>query len=88
VTDTPESDWRLQNQERYLTGVTLVRRRWSQTRDNWDHDHCEFCWAKFAGDNIPDALREGWTTPDEYHWICDNCFNDFRARFSWTVIQD
>ena len=84
----PESEWRLQNQERYLTGVTLVRRTWTQTRDHWDHDHCEFCWAKFAGDNIPDALREGWTTADEYRWICDTCFNDFRERFGWTVIHD
>src|SRR5882672_12163284 len=80
----PESDWCLQNQARYLTGVTLVRRRWTQTRDNWDHDHCEFCMAKFMASEVPDVLHEGWTTPDEYWWICDTCFNDFHERFGWT----
>jgi hypothetical protein len=44
--------------------------------------------ANFAGDNIPDALQVGWTTPDQYRWICDNCFNDFHGQFAWVVIQD
>lgn len=78
-------DWRLQGQERYLTGVTLTRRQWRETRAGWDHDHCEFCSEKFADDRIPDALHEGWTTPDEYRWICDQCFADFRERFQWKV---
>jgi hypothetical protein len=41
-----DPDWRLQGQEKYLGGVTLVRRRWQQQRPDWDHDHCEFCGAK------------------------------------------
>lgn len=23
--------------------------------------------------------------PDEYRWICDTCFDDFRALFHWNV---
>jgi hypothetical protein len=82
-------DWRLQGQERYLTGVTLVHRAWRQTRPNWrNHDHCAFCWATIADHDGPGILREGWTTLDDYHWICDQCFADFRERFSWQIADD
>ena len=83
-----DHDWRLMGQQKYLTGATLVRRRWRQSRPHWDHDHCEFCGAKFADDRLADALHEGWTTPDEYRWICDGCFHDFRERFGWNVHED
>ena len=78
-------DWRLTGQERYLTGVTLYRRPWRQPKPDWDHDHCEFCGATFASDAVPETLREGWATDDEYRWICEGCFADFRDRFGWQV---
>jgi len=81
-------DWRVTNQEKYLTGVTLTRKAWRQTRQGCDHDHCEFCSAKFGGPDLQDALREGWTTDDEYRWICDPCFGDFRERFDWRTRTD
>lgn len=74
---------------------------WSET---WEHDHCEFCWAKFVDPAFSEAharlvredhevLTEGYaalgTGPegeDDYHWICDTCFNDFRERFAWRVV--
>jgi len=80
-----DSDWRLQGQERYLTGIALIRRHWRQSRANWDHDHCEFCGATFGADNEDDVLHEGWASPDEYRWICDVCFGDFREQFKWHV---
>jgi hypothetical protein len=83
-----DHDWRLMGQEKYLAGATLVRRQWRQLREDWDHDHCEFCGAKFGGDRLGDVLREGWTTPDERHWICDGCFRDFRERFGWNTQED
>ncbi len=76
-----DPDWRLTGQERYLSGVTLVRRQWRQSHPGWDHDHCEFCFAKFGDER----LREGWTTPDEYRWICDACFSDFKDQFNWNI---
>ena len=79
-----DSDWRLRGQEKWLKGLTLSRRFWRQTRPHWDHDHCEFCNAKFADAEWVE-VREGWTTPTEYHWICDQCFSDFRERFGWQV---
>jgi hypothetical protein len=82
-----EPDWRLTDQETYLTGVTLRRAAWKQSAPHWDHDHCSFCWAKFAELDDPEILREGWTTSDEYYWICDSCFEDFRERFLWVLAE-
>lgn len=79
------SDWRLQGQEQNLKGVTLYWKRYKVTRENWDHDHCEFCWAKFAELDGSDIFHEGYTTEDEYNWICKHCFDDFRDMFNWKV---
>jgi len=74
-------DWRLQGQERFLMRAAFARKRYTKHRDDWDHDHCEFCGRKFSqrqGD-----LNCGYVTADGRHWVCDNCFEDFRQRFHW-----
>ena len=85
-----KSDWRLQGQEKYLWGVTLVHRRYRRySKDpNCDHDHCEFCWAKFMVENFPDVLHQGYTTKDGYRWICEQCFADFKDMFEWQVVDE
>jgi hypothetical protein len=80
-----ETDWRLSNGGDYLKGVTLSRRSWRETRPQWDHDHCELCLAKFGDKRLPDALHDGFTTEDEYRWICETCFNDFRGFYDWRL---
>jgi hypothetical protein len=67
-------------------GCGFISTPWRQTRARWDHDHCEFCGAKFADAEWAE-VREGWTAPTEYHWICDQCFRDFRERFAWKVVS-
>ena len=82
----PKDDWRLREQESYLKGKVLYRRRWSARSAKWDHDHCEFCWQKFSaadGDG-----HDGYTTEDSYYWICPACFEDFRVAFGWTVAEE
>jgi hypothetical protein len=83
-------DWRLRDQEKYLMGASLVHRSYRRYAKNpeWDHDHCAFCWAKFMVEDYPDVLHEGYATADDYHWICDQCFRDFRERFQWQLIPD
>ena len=79
-------DWRLGNQQQYLQGATLHWRRYRAPRPDFDHDHCEFCWAKFAeSSTVADSLQAGYTTDDQYRWICEPCFGDFRDRFAWRV---
>ena len=84
-----ENDWRLQGQENYLQGVSLSLRPYGQYKENpsWDHDHCEFCQAKFMVEGKSGSLAEGYTTEDEYHWICPDCFADFRERFAWRLVK-
>ena len=83
-----DADWRLQGQERYLAGATLFFRRYRAPRASQDHDHCEFCASKFSADSRLDALREGYTTGDEYRWICPQCYKDFRDRFKWRLSKE
>lgn len=84
-----DSDWRLRGQERYLQGVTLVRRRYRAYAKNpsWGHDHCAFCWAKFMVEDCADVVHEGYATTDDYWWICQICFDDFKQRFSWSLAE-
>jgi hypothetical protein len=85
-----DSDWRLTGQEKYLHGVSLQHRRYRRPSNNpdWDHDHCEFCWAKFMVEDYPEVLHQSYCTQDEYYWICDECFRDFKSRFNWTVEEE
>lgn len=81
------NDWRLTNQEQYLKGVTLTWRSYAPTGTGNDHDHCEFCTAKFMMGEPQDALTEGYATTDGYRWICKSCFNDFLDLFKWQVVH-
>ena len=90
MTTAGEADWRLQGQERYLRGVTLVHRRYRRNpkKAAWDHDHCEFCGAKFMVEDFPEVLHHGYATEDDYRWICEPCFTDFRETFKWQVVEE
>ena len=65
-----------------LTGATLLSSRWTTDARN-DHDHCAFCWSKFA--EYDGCLQEGYCTEDGYYWICEACFDDFKGRFGWRL---
>ncbi len=78
-----KDDWRLRNQEDYLLCKTLHLCKWKPLKEEWDHDHCEFCWNKFS--NLPDTINEGYTTEDRRYWICPNCYDDFKEMFKWKI---
>jgi len=77
-----KNDYRFQGQDKYLMNVQLFFSKFDNTVR--DHDHCDFCWRKF-GEQAGD-LSEGYCTLDKYHWICGNCFNDFKDMFQWKVV--
>ncbi len=81
-----KDDWRLSDQQKYLSDETLYHRKWKAPNEDWDHEHCSFCWGKFS--ESTDDLHEGYTTEDEYYWICPDCYNDFKEMFKWKVIDD
>jgi hypothetical protein len=84
-------DWRLTTLGAVLrcklAGMTLMWVDWHAPRPGWDHDHCAFCWTKFAGPETPDTLHAGYATLDRYYWICAQCFADFREVFEWQVVD-
>jgi len=85
MSEQPDNDWRLQGQERYLLGLEFQNSAYASTPGN-DHDHCEFCGMKFSV-TIPDALKHGYSTRDNYRWICSPCFADFKDRFKWRIVS-
>lgn len=75
------SDWRITNQHKYLDDVTLI---WDKYPDHIssDHAHCEFCFLKF-----PYEAKMGYRTKDFKHWICKECFEDFKNEFHWKIVN-
>ena len=80
-----KDDWRRQGQERYLRGATLLFKKYFSPREGWDHDHCEFCGAKFMETGNGKNLTEGYATENNYRWVCRECFDDFKSEFKWKI---
>jgi len=80
-----KNDWRLTGQENYLKGVTLYWKKYRRYSNTWDHDHCDFCWVEFCLEGCEDSLIEGYATEDDYYWICETCFKDFKDMFQWKL---
>jgi len=53
--------------------------------EQWDHDHCEACTAKFMESGPAGTLTEGYVTADNYRWICGECFRDLKDEMGWTL---
>jgi hypothetical protein len=68
----PIDDWRRHGQEKYLFKRVFSHCDYHQYRPGWDHDHCEFCGAKFSV--ASEDLHHGYVTDDDYYWICEECF--------------
>jgi hypothetical protein len=79
------NDWRLLDQESYLKRATLRRSRYTCAPER-DHDHCEFCGTKFSMRS--EDTHEGYSTLDDYYWICVQCYNDFVKLFEWTLADE
>ena len=85
-------------QEQFLQGAAFRRKPYRAWREDWDHDHCAFCQRRLVEKGTPsddpEAQTVGYAAPgrgpqgeDDYHWVCDECFADFRDRFEWTVVE-
>ena len=82
-----KDDWRLEfgkNPDFYKKYKWSLQ-KWTQTREHWDHDHCEFCNSKFMDLEKPGILRQGWTDEEQTYWICQECFEDFKEKYKWNI---
>ena len=81
-----KNDWRLQGQEEYMMRRKLKKSPFFQWSKTWDHEHCEFCSAKFSSHT--DDSHEGYITADHRRtWICPECFEDFKEMFGWELVD-
>jgi hypothetical protein len=80
-----KDDWRINGQEKYLKDGEWSWKKYKRYRKDWDHDHCAFCSEKIAEDEVAEALHEGYSTNDDYYWVCEGCFEDFRKMFGWRL---
>lgn len=78
-----ENDWRLRDQMEFLIGVELVHLTYNAPSQDWDHDHCIFCWEKFQSEDQP-----AYCTTNHYYWICEECFDDFKEMFRWKLVTE
>lgn len=78
-----KDDWRLTNQMNYLFQKKLYKKPYEPPRIDWEHDHCEFC-----GSRVDSSLPFAYTTEDNYHWICQECYEDFKDMFQWTSVEN
>ncbi len=81
-----ENDWRITNQESYLTGKTFYLHNYIKEETGTDHRHCEFCWDKLG--QYEGALHRGYSTLDNYYWVCVKCFDDFKEQFEFKVFSE
>lgn len=89
-----DSDWRLAGQENWLQGIRLklVEFRKREGREDWDHEHCEFCWQKIVerADVVKydaEVICEAYCDEVGCRWICPTCFRDFQERFDWQLTE-
>ena len=75
------NDWRLTNQMNYLYKKSLTKGSFKPYREGWEHEHCTFCSEK-----IDSSTEVAYSTEDRYHWICEDCFKDFKDMFKWILI--
>lgn len=58
-------DWRF-NRLNNLRGKTFRFIKYRVPSKEWDHDHCDGCWARFAEYDGPDVLHEGYVHTEPY----------------------
>jgi hypothetical protein len=86
-TDSP-NQWKIDNARR-LSGCMLHLQPYKRWSNDWYHDHCAACWAKFADFEGPEVLHEGYATgPDHpkgtgYAWVCPLCFEELADMLKW-----
>ena len=87
-----KDDWRLTagpilGSEEKFKNIHLYYIPLQPFSEEWDHDHCAFCWAKFYPHK--EYLQEGYCTRPQNScdaaWICPECYEDFKEMFGWTL---
>ena len=84
-----QDDWRLRGQEEYLQNEKFQYKQFVSPPTGSLHTHCEFCWHKFMehSEGVKDCSKEGYCSFDGKYWICEECFQDFKEKFQWNLVD-
>ena len=86
---TWRDDWRIGGQESYLKNKKLKHIKFSRSLVYEDYDQCEFCYDIFDDPNGNESNNlMAYYEPEKKVWICEQCYNDFKQYFNWTVEED
>ena len=81
-----EEDWRLViGPDEYLNKAKFIFKEYKKITMDSDHEHCVYCFSKIS--EYDGDLHRGYCTIDGISWICPNCFNDFKDKFQWEVVD-
>jgi hypothetical protein len=75
-------------QESYLKGVPLRLVEIRATSKEWDHEHCEFFWAKFIDPTYPDRFLEGEQAEAYRKWLAESDDDLLAAGFTNDAFGD
>jgi hypothetical protein len=85
-----EDDYWLEWHKEYPHRLKLLWTPYKQPSPGWDHDHCEFCWQRFAEQtsHYTDAEFIGYVASDgtRQWWVCNECANDLKGHYLWEFI--
>jgi len=66
----------------YLHGKKLELKGFTPDHSG-DHRHCELCWARIS--YLKEDSNSGYYEIFSKSWICEDCYNNFKDLFGWTV---
>jgi hypothetical protein len=86
-----EPDGGISKSDREFEGARLKWKAYQPWDDEWDHDHCGYCWATFSLED-PGAERAGYALQgdhrgDDYKWICRKCIDERRPYMTF-IFED
>ncbi|MCM1225339.1 MAG: hypothetical protein NC548_63920 [Lachnospiraceae bacterium] len=90
INEIEEDDWRLiRGQDEYLRNKKFQYKEFKKLQDDWDHEHCEFCWHKFMEnpEGVKDCSKQGYCSVDGKYWVCEECFNDFAEKLNMKLVD-
>ncbi len=76
------NNWHLTNQMNYLYQKNLIKGTFKLIVKAGSMNIVLFVLKKMI---IPTLA---YSTEDRYHWICPECFDDFKTMFEWRIIED
>ena len=86
-----EEDWRIGFAE-IVRGCSFRLKNYYRLSEEWDHDHCVACWAKFM--LAERCLTRGYAVTEDYKhgldyvWVCPTCFADLQEIMEWKIVPD